>query len=67
MADCEISLKDCDPKIIARQLRQTALRYDVWAPVRQAAFWFGMGMVVIASLDFGDVWLCVGQCSGMQN
>jgi len=63
MPDCKVNLTNCDAKFIAKQLRETADSFDRWQPVRNSAFWFIFGAIVIASMDYGDVWICAGQCN----
>lgn len=61
MANCKIDLTDSDPKWIARQLRKQADHFDGgqrW----KLALAFIAGMITLASMDYGDVWLCVGDC-----
>ncbi len=63
MANCNVRMENCDPKVIAAELRKTAAGFDPWGSVRLAAFWFALGGVIVAAMDYGDVWLCVGQCN----
>jgi hypothetical protein len=63
MANCHVKMENCDPKIIATELRKTANGFDPWGAVRSAAFWFTLGGVIVAAMDYGDVWVCVGQCN----
>ena len=65
MPNCNVDLKNCDAKIIAKQLRETANSFDPWPSVRGAVFWFAVGAFTIAAMDFGDVWICAGQCNAM--
>lgn len=61
MANCNIELTDCTPKFIARQLRKHADQFDGgqrWKLVLA----FIAGMITLAAMDYGDVWLCVGDC-----
>lgn len=62
MPDCNVSLTNCSNKVIAKQLRITAIKFDAWHPVRVALLWFLFGMIFVASLDYGDVHICVGAC-----
>lgn len=61
MADCKIDITNSDPKWIARQLRKCADQHDGgqrWKLVLA----FIAGMITLAAMDYGDVWLCVGDC-----
>jgi hypothetical protein len=62
MANYKAEMTNCDPKVIAAELRKTANSFDPWPSVRTAAFWFMLGAIAVASMDYGDVWLCVGRC-----
>ena len=63
MADCNFKITNSSPKFIASELRKTAQGFDPLATVRAAAFWFLVGAATVATMDYGDVWLCVGQCN----
>lgn len=67
MANAHLNITDSDPKFIARQCRKMADSFDPWHPVRRAMLAAIIGGVIVASMDFGDVWLCVGQCDAMQD
>ena len=49
---------------IAEALRTQANFYDQ-NPLTTWRWWSGFiwGAIVVASLDFGDVWVCVGDCN----
>jgi len=36
-----------------------------WDSARVAVFWFAVGAITIAAMDYGDVWICAGQCNAM--
>lgn len=65
MADAKVEITNSDPKFIARELRKMADGFDPWPPVRSALCAFFFGVVLIASMDYGDLWICVGQCNAM--
>lgn len=67
MANCNVKIENCEPKVIASELRKAADGFDPWGAVRSAAFWFALGCVTIAAMDYGDVWFCVGQCNAAAN
>lgn len=62
MADVKIELTNSDPKWIADHLRKAADQWHKPFPWR-VVIAFLMGMILVASMDYGDVWLCVGQCN----
>lgn len=65
MPDFNMNLKDCDNDFIADQLRRQLAVYDK-NPLRTWRWWSGFlwGGVLVAAMDYGDVWLCVGSCNG---
>lgn len=65
MADCNFKVTNRPPKFIASELRKTAQAFDPFATVRAAAFWFFIGAATVAAMDYGDVWLCAGQCGNL--
>lgn len=65
MADCKIDIKNSTPKFIATELRKTADKFDPWTPVLSSLFWIFVGMSIIATMDYGDLWFCVGQCQNV--
>lgn len=65
-ANCHISLTASDPKWIAAQLRKTADQFDPMRPIMGRVFAFMLGAICIAAMDYGDVWICVGQCNAME-
>ncbi len=62
MSNCNINLENLHHTEIARRLRKTANQFDPVSPVRRAAVWFLIGAITVSSMDYADVWLCVGQC-----
>ena len=64
MPDFNMDLKNCDEAYIADQLRRQLAVYDK-NPLRTWRWWSGFlwGAIMIAAMDFGDVWLCVGACN----
>ena len=63
MPNCNVKIENSSPKFIAAELRKAATRFDPFGSVRSAAFWFVFGGVIVAAMDYGDVWICVGQCN----
>ncbi|SDF92182.1 hypothetical protein [Alloyangia pacifica] len=63
MADCQFNITNSDASFIAKQLRKTANQFDPWAKVREAAMWVFIGAAVVASMDYADIWVCVGSCA----
>lgn len=64
MSNCKVDLTDCDDKIIAQTLRKNADRFDPWHRARFAAIFFLLGAATVAAMDYGDLWICVGDCNG---
>ena len=62
MSDFKIDLKDVEDKDIAWILRRKSIEHDPWRHFRSSLFAFILGMIFVAALDYGDVWLCVGDC-----
>lgn len=67
MATHKVSINATTEKELAEAARQIAYRLDPWHVARRAAFWFTLGACTVAAMDYGDVWLCVGQCQGHLN
>lgn len=67
MPDCKVDLTNRDPSFIAKELTRIADGFAPWRRVRSAAFWFAIGAITIAAMDYGDVWFCVGQCDAAQH
>lgn len=63
MSDCKVEITGFSDKKIAYLLRQQAARHDPWHGVRKAILLVAIGAVTVAAMDYGDVWLCVGQCN----
>lgn len=63
MADFSMNLKDCDEAFIADQLRRQIAVYDR-NPLRTWRWWSGFlwGALLVAAMNYGDIWLCVGAC-----
>jgi hypothetical protein len=58
---------DGTPRQLGKILRKAADHVDPWGGILQAALWFCAGAVVVATMDFADVWICVGACGeGLQ-
>jgi hypothetical protein len=62
MSNCQIDITNRDDTFIANELRRTAYRFDPWGAIRPKLIAFIFGCIFIASLDYGDVWICVGKC-----
>jgi hypothetical protein len=63
MADCKFEITNSDGKVIAKAAREVALKFDPWGYFRPLLFAFALGGIFVAALDYGDVWICVGECS----
>ncbi|MBN8187566.1 hypothetical protein JF540_12785 [Salipiger thiooxidans] len=62
MSDFKLSMTNCDDKVIAAEARKIAHKFDPWAAVRFAALWALIGGALVAAMDYGDLWICVGAC-----
>ncbi|MGA0540684.1 hypothetical protein [Neotabrizicola sp. VNH66] len=67
MIDYNLSLKNATDTDIEAALRAALKKYDKPKSYWPRSFWAGMiwGAVLIAAMDYGDVWLCAGQCQAM--
>lgn len=52
---------------VAVFLRGTADKLDPLGSIKGAVIAFLLGCLVIASMDYGDIWLCIGSCDGHFN
>lgn len=71
MRSYELTAKNATDDQIAAMLRSELSKYD---PARKPTwrcwqFWLGMawGAAIIAAMDYGDVWICVGQCDAVMD
>lgn len=62
MSDLSFKITNSDDKVIAKAAREVALKFDPWGSIRPQIIAFILGCIFIASLDYGDVWICSGQC-----
>lgn len=65
MSDCNLKITNSSNAFIAKELRRIA---DGYESPKQKSRWpiviaFICGMILVAAMDYGDVWLCVGQCN----
>ena len=63
MSDLKFEITNSDDKVIAKAARQVAQKFDPWGYFRPVIFAFVLGGVFVAALDYGDVWICVGECN----
>lgn len=65
MADFTMNLTDCDEAFIAEQLRRQLAIYDR-NPLRTWRWCSGFlwGAVLVAAMNYADIWICVGACNG---
>lgn len=63
MTDFSMDLKGCSSDFIADKLREQLAVYDR-NPLRTWRWWSGFiwGAILVSSMNYGDVWLCVGAC-----
>ena len=66
MGEVKIDITNSDDKTIAKKLRSTADMYDPWHRVWSFIRLFLIGAIFITVLDYGDVWICVGECGHSQ-
>ncbi|MDR6266569.1 hypothetical protein [Roseobacter sp. N2S] len=66
MSDLRFNIINSDDKVIAKAARQIATKLDPWGSVRPNIMAFILGALFIASLDYGDVWICVGSCAQIE-
>jgi hypothetical protein len=62
MSDLSFKLTNADDKVIAKAARDVAYKFDPWGSIKPKIVAFILGCIFIASLDYGDVWICAGQC-----
>lgn len=62
MASYKVDLQDLPEDVIASELRRQANSYSIKQPVLSAITWAFIGASLVASLDYGDVHICVGAC-----
>lgn len=67
MSNCQIDITNRDDTFIANELRRSANQFDPWGSIRPQLIAFIFGCIFIAILDYGDVWICVGQCGNSEN
>ncbi len=67
MINYSLSLKNATDAQIEAALRVALKQYDKPKPRWPRSFWAGMiwGAILIAAMDYGDVWLCTGQCQAL--
>lgn len=67
MANYELTINGATDHQIAAQLRLELSKYDRKPTWKYWQFWVGMvwGAAIIAAADYGDVWICVGQCDAV--
>lgn len=64
MATKHIHLTD---KQLAKAARKIANSIDPLTPIRHAIIAAIYGAIVVAAMDYADVWICVGQCGNAQH
>ena len=64
MAHCKIDVTGSSNTIIAKELRRLADLHEAPKPQARWPMYaaFILGCIFVASLDYGDVWICVGEC-----
>lgn len=64
MANYSLDLKGTNKAEIARTLRAELQKYEGEKLRFPRSFWIGalIGAILMAAADYGDVWMCVGQC-----
>ena len=64
MADYSLTLKNATDADIEAALRGALRPYEKRASWRVWQFWIGLawGAVLMAAADYGDLWICTGQC-----
>lgn len=62
MSDLKFNLTNSDGKALAAAARKIAMQFDPFGSMMPKIIAFILGCVFMASLDYGDVWICVGQC-----
>jgi 5,10-methenyltetrahydromethanopterin hydrogenase len=65
MSDLKFEITNSDDKVIAKAARDIAAKFDPWGTVRPNIIAFIIGAIFMAALDFGDVWICAGDCKEM--
>ena len=62
-----IDLKGVTETEIEDELRASLRRFEKHPSFMTRRFWVGamFGAIMIASMDYGDVHLCIGQCDGV--
>lgn len=58
-------MEKSDRKRIASAAREVANYMDPFGALRAAALWFAIGAITVAAMNYGDVWICVGQCGNL--
>ena len=66
MSDLNLNITNSDDKVIADAARRVARQFDPWGSIRPQIIAFILGCIIIASMDYGDVWVCVGQCNAKE-
>ena len=65
MGDLKFEITNSDNKVIAHAARKVARQFDPWGSIRPNLVAFILGAACMAAMDFGDIWVCAGDCKGM--
>lgn len=65
MANLKFDITNSDEKVIAKAARDVARKFDPWGSARPWVYGAILGAIFIAALDYGDVWICAGDCQRM--
>lgn len=65
--DFSLTLTNANEADIEAALRSALRKYDKRQSWRVWQFWIGMawGAIIIAAADYGDIWICAGQCQAV--
>jgi hypothetical protein len=66
VSDLKFEITNSDDRVIAKAARRVANKFDPWGTVRPIIIAFFLGAVFIASLDYGDIWICAGDCAALK-
>lgn len=67
MTNYSLTLTNATEADIEAALRAALRKYERPRSYWPRSFWTGMlwGAALIAAMDYGDVWICAGQCQAM--